>query len=335
MTPIALTPDAPVPLHSCNTYFIFIFVMIPYPCSNCSHDIRYLGRAIESELEFEKVLSRRATDTQALSGRGRARHALGNVSGAFEDFNEAIVLDPSRSEFYQGRGQAFLKMKLFSESRSDLDEALLRDPVNVIALIDRGKVCIALRLYDQATLDLKNAAALEPSIPLTLFAIAQAFGVLKRYQDAHPIYDRLVRGDNTANFLFGSLVGRGCSSFSLGDTRDWEKDLNRAIKLCPEEFEGWFTRGTLFHATGRYKDALSDLDRALRVRPSVGTATFVRTLTLNMLERSEEALLALDRCSRSQDPAWQPGLDLKFILDSKAACRLAKLLEMLAELEVV
>ncbi|MBE9006604.1 tetratricopeptide repeat protein [Fortiea sp. LEGE XX443] len=82
------------------------------------------------------------------------------------------------------------------------------------------------------------------------------------------------------------------------------EDLNKAIKLAPEEAMYLSARGFTYQAMEHYQEALQDFDRAIELDPQYKQANAGRGLTYKSMERYEEALPDFNRAVEL-DPKYE------------------------------
>src|SRR5450631_4847625 len=99
--------------------------------------------------------------------RAAVRRDLGYVDGALEDYQKAISLGADRATPYSGRGQIYLRQQDYSRAIADFDRAVRLDPSvsnymwRAQAREAAGEIDRALGDYQEASrLDDKNVAAL-------------------------------------------------------------------------------------------------------------------------------------------------------------------------------
>jgi tetratricopeptide (TPR) repeat protein len=99
-----------------------------------------LGRAKEALAEFDKALQISPRGAY-LNNRGAARMALGDISGAEEDFLKAYEspLAADRESALINLGRARMRRGLYTESQDALSRAITLDPESFDALIARGE----------------------------------------------------------------------------------------------------------------------------------------------------------------------------------------------------
>jgi tetratricopeptide (TPR) repeat protein len=169
---------------------------------------------------------------QAYRKRGLARRRLGDLTGAVEDYSEAIRRDPRDPQAYSLRGVVLRKLGDVQAALSDYDEAIRLRPSYAEAHRNRAYARVLLRDLDGAMEDYDAAIRLDPS---------QA----------------------------ESFLQRGLSRMNeFRDLRGALSDLTEVIRLDPQSAAAYRNRAPIHHELGNLEQALSDSDAAIRLRPS-------------------------------------------------------------------
>ncbi|MBD2355140.1 tetratricopeptide repeat protein [Tolypothrix sp. FACHB-123] len=92
--------------------------------------------------------------------RGIEKFQSKNYSGAIEDFNQALKLEPKNTSAYVGRGAARFLLEQFQAAKSDFDTALEITPDIAYAHYFRGFTNYALKNKPAAIADLRKASTL-------------------------------------------------------------------------------------------------------------------------------------------------------------------------------
>lgn len=91
------------------------------------------------------------------------------------------------------------------------------------------------------------------------------------------------------------LVDRAAAHRELGSHDEALRDLDRSLRLEPDNTSALLERSTTYWELARYREALRDLDRLLALEPANASALHGRGATYRELGRHEEALRDLDR----------------------------------------
>ena len=89
---------------------------------------------------------------------------LNKPEKAFEDFNRAIEIDPTRVDGYAGRANTLNSLGRYQEALKDYDKAIEIDPELANAYVNRGSAYSHLEQYEKAILDYEKGLELDPEI---------------------------------------------------------------------------------------------------------------------------------------------------------------------------
>ncbi len=102
----------------------------------------------------------------AFSARGYIRQQLGELDGAFKDFNHAIKLNPRLAIAYIDRGSAWAAKNEFDKALADLNTAIRFEPANALAYAGRGLIWRAINEHVKAIDDFSEAIRIDPDCEL-------------------------------------------------------------------------------------------------------------------------------------------------------------------------
>jgi len=109
--------------------------------------------------DYDQALLLDPSRVAAYYERGLAYYYLDQNKRAIDDFDQAIRLDPSRAGAYSGRGLAYHDLEQYDRAIADFDQAIRLDPKRVAAYSGRGKAYLALNKTNGCA-DLKKACTL-------------------------------------------------------------------------------------------------------------------------------------------------------------------------------
>ena len=85
-----------------------------------------------------KPFARVPNNAAAFSNRGLAYTRKGEYDRAFQDFGQAITLDPKNAVIFSNRGGAFVDKGEYDHAIEDFDHAIQLDPTNLYVYVVRG-----------------------------------------------------------------------------------------------------------------------------------------------------------------------------------------------------
>lgn len=192
-------------------------------------------RALDASPDKTTALALAQLAAWACNRRGELRAEEGDERAAFDDFQEAILLDPECWQAIHNRGVTLARYGKHTEALADFDRVIALAPEFAIARQNRGEVLGQLDRWRDAVADFTTAIDESP-------------------------------GDATL------LAARGHAWRRLGRTKRAASDYNQALRLDPQLADAYAGRGSLFAEQALYEQALDDFREALRLDPEMGPA---------------------------------------------------------------
>lgn len=133
-----------------------------------SRGLRYheRGRLDDAFEDFNEALRLDPENIDALYGRARIFHARDDHDTAVADLDKAIRLGCTLSDAYNLRGLCRLAQNRHDEALADITEAIRLDPNDAVLYNNRGDVHYDRERYDLALADYDAAIRLNPDRPL-------------------------------------------------------------------------------------------------------------------------------------------------------------------------
>lgn len=209
----------------------------------------------------------------AYNRRGELRAARGDERGAFDDFQEAVLLDPSCWEALHNRGVTLACYGKLDLAQSDFDQVVQLNPSFPLVRINRGELFGQKGDWQQA--------------------IHEYTAALKLTEEKAPLY-----------------AARAHALLCQGDAEQALRDYSTAVALDPRPSAPWIGRAGVYASLGKYGEAIDDYLLALKLDPrSVqayrGVAWILATCPDERYRSSDKALEAARRAHTlaGDDPA--------------------------------
>ncbi len=247
--------------------------------------------------------------------RGRGRHRSYQIELAAQDYDQAVQLDPTNSDFYVDRANTRLSEDDLRGGMADLETSLRLDSRNLRALVsigsvlsEQGQVAEGLQLIDKAL-------SIDPSQPFGLLFRQHIYAGLGRWAEALADADALVALDAEKINRFGyinesgglrdfhivALVTRAEIHERKGDLAKAEADLDAAVAYSSILQSHLARVKFLARQPKRDKDALKDWDVIASLIPETSAVHYSRGLILARLGRPNDAVEAFTRAIESDD----------------------------------
>lgn len=234
----------------------------------------------------------------AYSRRGELRAAAGDEHAAFEDFQQAISIDPACWQALHNRGVTLARYARHLDALADFTQVIELAPHFLLARQNRGEVFCQLGRWGDAVKDYSQA--IELCTQPTTSAGNDATGVEAIGAEAQ------------------LLVARGTAWRQLGKVSEAAQDFNLALRLNDTLATAYVGRGNLFAEQGHYEQAAEDFQQALRCDPRSAAAYrsvawLLATCPLESYRNADKAIEAGQRAAKLL------GTDSPHMLDLLAA----------------
>ena len=174
-------------------------------------------------------------DARVYYHKANAYFEKGQYEKSIENYNMAILLNPTFSEAYFARALSYYYLKNFDKSIADYTKSAELDPNNPVIYNNRGDAHYRKKDFDNAIDDYEKAIMLNDKY-------------LKAYYN------------------------RGLSYACKEDFESAVKDFTKVIELNPNFAEAYHVRGLAYDYMNRLSDAVKDYDKALEINPNLEEA---------------------------------------------------------------
>lgn len=201
-----------------------------YFAYSCAGDYYYLQGEYAKAFELiNKSIRLNPKFSDAFNNRGKIYEEFGKPKLAFDDYTEAISLDPTNFGSYLNR--AILYISLYNDTVSawkDVNKAIAVRPTYCLAYINRGVFYEMKGQFDKAEEDYNTAIRLEPNNP-------------KHYRY------------------------RGLLRYYVGDKNDALEDYNTALRYDLGYGNVYYLRSRIYKDWGEMDKARADVHKAIEL----------------------------------------------------------------------
>lgn len=253
------------------------------------------GRADTALADLDAVMDMESGNTEALTMRGYAHYALGQLSLAEEDWEDAIDEDEGMFKAWLGLGTVYLETARLAEAVDALGTALgleAGDDGRVSALYNRGYAFYLLSMYEDASEDFSAAIGLAPGDHEVFILRAYAQYYLGHTAEALHDLDQALGLHPTGSRIY---FDRGNIYLNTYDYTSAVDDFTSAITLDRAFYEAYMNRAKAYYEEGEARLALTDYDRAVALRPGDAAPYRNRSAALIALGRLEAARADLSK----------------------------------------
>jgi tetratricopeptide (TPR) repeat protein len=270
---------------------------------------------VEAEKSFRRALELNPQAARARAGLAEIMLSGGKYSEAIAEAKAATEAGDERASVYALLGEALTLSGKYDEALTSLNEALKREPKSAITLRRRAEVYMARNDLKAAIEDMRASAEIEPDIPNRL-RLAGALAAAKRYDEAVPLYQRILQDEPSNTEARTALAAVMIES---GKGAEATTQLESLIKAEPNRADLRAQLAELYLPFQPEK-ALEQYLAAAKIEPSQPAHQIGVAASLVKLGRFQEAIAA----SR-QALAQNPKEDVAYFARTNLATALFKL----------
>ena len=223
----------------------------------------------EAFLSYQKAVDLDNKLVHAILRLSQIELGLRNHELAMEMVDKALKLDPMNPEAYFLKGFIFLAVGDTVNSVSSFRTATEVDPDHYNSYVILGEF-YAKRKHEFAEVYYDNALRIKPNSIEALYNKSMYLQSVEKYDDAYPIYDRIIEIDSASYFAYynrGYMLLISDSSYSDAIT-----EFEKALIYYPYYFQAFYNIGLCYENIGDYKQAEVYYKKALDIDPQYDLA---------------------------------------------------------------
>ena len=195
---------------------------------------------------------------------------IGVWKNSIDLWSYVIWKEPEKVPFaYNSRGLAYERKGLFKEAIEDFDRAIILNPSDYFAYNNRGTVLGTIGQYDSALKDFNMAIDLVPDYYQAYDNRAFTFEKMGQFKKAFEDYHTAVTLNPSFQEAFYHLGGL---YYKMGLYNEAIQTLNKSIDLNPNDAEAHSNRGSIYILNGQPVKALKDYNEAIALNQNFTTA---------------------------------------------------------------
>ncbi len=202
---------------------------------------------------------------------GREKYDKKDLSGAIEDFNQAIKINPDYVLAYISRGLAQSDLGDNQAAVEDYSKAIQINPNYALAYYNRGVARSDLGNNLAAIEDYTQAIKFDPNYALAYYNRGNIRSDLGEKQAAIEDYTQAIK--NNPNYA-PAYYNRGNIRSDLGEKQAAIEDYTQAIKINPNYASAYNNRGLAHSDLGEKQAAIEDYTQAIRINPNYALAYY-------------------------------------------------------------
>ncbi|MDZ8186473.1 MAG: tetratricopeptide repeat protein [Nostoc sp. ChiSLP02] len=225
--------------------------------------------------DYNQAIKINPNYADAYYNQGLAHYDLGDKQAAIEDYTQAIKINPDYANAFINRGLTHYDLGDKQAAIEDYNQAIKINPDHANAYINRGLTRSELGDKQAAIADYNQAITINPNDAVAYYNRGLARYDLGDKQAAITDYNQAIKiNPDYAN----SFINRGLARSELGDNQGAIADYNQAIKIDPNYALAYFNRGVVRYDLGDKQAAIEDYNQAIKINSSYAVAYYNRGL---------------------------------------------------------
>jgi tetratricopeptide (TPR) repeat protein len=265
--------------------------MKEFEAKNYSSSLKMVNKLMESE-DHENFYMLRS---EILTAMKEYQKSYDNMAVALERFPNSFYL-----HIYMG-----VMLMTFNENSLAIDELTRgfelaeTDEDRAVALTNRASAYTSIRAFDKAYEDLMKARSLNPEDVSTIINLGAVCNEIGKTQEGIDFLKEALKKDLNDFEKKGVLANLGFQHQNLGMYEVAIDYYNQVLAIDPNEPLGYSNRSYNRMQIGDTKGAMEDIDRSLKIYPENSYAYYVKGLIYLKMEKSKSACkefqIALDK----------------------------------------
>lgn len=267
---------------------------------------------------FNRQVKENPKDHASFARRSKLRELKGDLDGALEDYNQALLLAPNSYAWHNNRGNLYLKKKDYAKAIADYQRAIELNPTSFFPYGNRGNAYNALGEYDKAITDYNEAIRLNPNNVSAYANRGNSFREKQQFDAALADYQAALKIDPQYSY---ALAHRGSLFLYRKEYEKAQEDLYKAMNLDQQQSITFLFRGNLWRARKDIRKAMEDYDHAIWLAPTSANAYVERGSLYQELKRYDRASADFEEALKQEPKAI---VALNGVAWFKATCPEAK-----------
>jgi len=266
-----------------------------------------LGKYDEAIRDLSEVIKREPKVSSGFFMRARAYILLDDPGIAVADFTKAIDLDPNDLESITRRADAYRRLKKYDLATADLDSVLAKDPKYVNALEYRAEIALEVGKLSEAKAGFERVILVAPDFDSPYVGLSFMYFKVENFKKVLEMSDLAKKVEPTSPMAFNNA---GYARIMLGDVKNAESDVNKALELDPELPLALNNRALIKIKRKQYDSALQDIEKVLELAPDLSYAYMNRANVFLETRQLEKALADINK-ALELEPDLRPGLEMR------------------------
>ncbi|MFK7903896.1 MAG: tetratricopeptide repeat protein [Chitinophagales bacterium] len=169
------------------------------------------------------------------------------------------------SMVYTTRGDFYMNSKQFDKAFEDFTQAIALNPNEYDAHNLRGNIHRQEKRYTEAIADYRKALEIQPRTASAMLNLGNTYFETNKNDQAFKLYTTIIKGEPDN---INALSNRGAIYFRQQKYDKALADLSKAISIDDDYFDAYMNRGVVYSVTNQFDKAIKDYNKCLTTQPN-------------------------------------------------------------------
>jgi tetratricopeptide (TPR) repeat protein len=229
--------------------------------------LRMLGRTQDVVSVYDRLVAAKPASFEAWFKHAAALEAAGHRDRALTSYDRAIALKPDLAEAHANAGNILAALGRHEDSVARYDRAIAARKDFVEVHVNRGNSLRLLGRLEEAAAAYDAAVAIRPTMAQAHFSRGLAAEDCDRFAEAIESFDRAISLNPDVRLQAHALAHRAWACNALGDFEHAFADVERSLRLAPNDDDALFRASVIELLHGRWNEAWPKYERRLSLLP--------------------------------------------------------------------
>lgn len=239
--------------------------------------------------QYQEALLENPSYHAAIKGLSESFYALEEYGQALDNIDKALAFRRDDSELLNLRGFTLIALGRLDEARTVFQTNLVTLPNDVSARFGLAEIEIATGKISQASQLYRDALSRNPENRKALLSLALVSWETGNHSASREYLERAMKihGDSHQVFYYAAYI-----SLLDGNLEDAERKVRMSLTLNPNYDAAREMLSTILFRSQRYTEVIAVCDQRIATQRSTVSAWYLKALSLEKLARFEDALVA-------------------------------------------
>lgn len=246
-------------------------------------------------INYNQILQLNPNLSDVLLSRSYVLSQTGDIQGAQNDLDRAILINPVDYQLYLTRGEFRYNIGDIQGALEDFNLGIKINSNDAYALFIRGNLFWELGEHEAAIQDYNHSILINQN-----FALSYLNRGLIRYQyikNTQEAIEDFTKAISINPKCAEAYYWRGAARYDKQIDKGAIIDFTQVIKLNPKHYSAYVRRGIVFAGVGEHQKAIEDFDSAIKIEPNFAEAYEHRGNVYNQLGHMPFAIRDLQKAA--------------------------------------